>query len=133
MPASKKQKKKHIKEAEKGPREQAAYPSAGPCTERRLDGWTQRETRLWLTWSCLEPLPVSAACQPHGVAHVSSAVSLGINEAGLQIAACPRQTVTANTAGTWTQSPAPLFHKTRLRVINEGSVCLWRNAVALEK
>lgn len=101
--------------------------------EELLDGWTLRETRLWLTWSCLEPLPVSAACQLRRVAHVSSAVLLEINEAGLQIPACPRQTVTVNTAGTRMQSPAPLFHKTRLRVINECSVCLWRNAFALEK
>lgn len=35
---------------------------------RQFDGWTLRGTRLWLAWSCLEPLPVSAACQLHRVA-----------------------------------------------------------------
>lgn len=33
---------------------------------RQFDGWTLRETRLWLSWLCLEPVPVSAACQLHG-------------------------------------------------------------------
>lgn len=48
------------------------HSSAEPCRDsaiaRRFDGWTLRGTRLWLAWSCLEPLPVSAACQLRRVA-----------------------------------------------------------------